>query len=181
MAALTELPPPTPPAPPSPSFPPPPVFPPPVPAAPRPPAYRPPSRPRGDRGEPWFYVALLASGLTVVAAFLPWITAVTVFGDVSRSGVDGGGDGVMTGLLGLAVALIALTTRNHDSDRGAGIAIIVCALIVVAISVYDLVSVNDRISDIDRRYVDASVGIGLYLTIAAGISGVVAGVLRTNR
>ena len=57
----------------------------------------------------------------------------------------------------------------------------ICALIIVAISVYDLFSVNDRINDIDRRFVDASVGIGLYLTIAAGVAGVVAGVLRTYR
>jgi hypothetical protein len=79
------------------------------------------------------------------------------------------------------VATVTFATRRTDNDRGAGIAIVVCSLIVVAISVYDLFSVNDRINDIDRRYVDASVGIGLYLTIVAGVGGVVAGVLRTYR
>jgi hypothetical protein len=122
-----------------------------------------------------------AAVLAVVAAFLPWITAATIFGDVSRSGVDGGGDGIVTALLGVAVAIVTLTTRRHPNDRGAGLAIVICALIIVAISAYDFFSVNDRINDIDRRFVDASVGIGLYLTIASGIAGVLAGILRTYR
>jgi hypothetical protein len=124
---------------------------------------------------------LASAVLAVVAAFLPWITAATIFGNLSRSGVDGGGDGIVTAILGVVVAVVAFTTRRNESDRGAGIAIVICALIVVGISVYDLFSVNDRINDIDRRYVDASVGIGLYLTIVAGVGGVVAGVLRTYR
>jgi hypothetical protein len=119
--------------------------------------------------------------LAVVAAFLPWITAATIFGHLSRSGVDGGGDGIVTAILGVVVAIVAITTRRNNGDRGAGIAIVICSLIVVAISAYDFFSVNDRINDIDRRYVDAAVGIGLYLTIAAGVAGVVAGVLRTYR
>jgi len=81
----------------------------------------------------------------------------------------------------VVVAIVAVTTRRSGGDRGSGIAIVICALIIVAISVYDLFSVNDRINDIDRRFVDANVGIGLYLTIAAGVAGVVAGVLRTYR
>ena len=117
----------------------------------------------------------------MVAAFLPWITAATIFGNVSRSGVDGGGDGVVTAVLGVVVAVVAFTTRRNEGDRGSGIALVICALIIVGISVYDLFGVNDRINDIDRRYVDASVGIGLYLTIVAGIGGVIAGVLRTYR
>jgi hypothetical protein len=131
--------------------------------------------------EAWLFVALGAAALAVVAAFLPWITATTIFGSLSRSGVDGGGDGIVTAILGAVVAIVAFVTRRNESDRGSGIAIVLCSLIVVAISVYDLFSVNDRINDIDRRYVDASVGIGLYLTIAAGVGGVVAGVLRTYR
>jgi hypothetical protein len=140
-----------------------------------------PPTPRRTGPEPWLFVALGAAILAVVAAFLPWITAATIFGNLSRSGVDGGGDGIVTAILGAVVAIVAFGTRRHESDRGAGIAIVVCSLIVVAISVYDLFSVNDRINDIDRRYVDASVGVGLYLTIAAGVAGVVAGVLRTYR
>jgi hypothetical protein len=147
---------------------------------PRPPTFHPaPPRPNGN--EPWLYVALAAAALAVVAAFLPWITAATIFGDVSRSGIDGGGDGVVTAILGVVVAVVAITTRRNEGDRGSGIAIVICALIIVGISVYDYFSVNDRINDIDRRYVDASVGIGLYLTIVAGVAGVAAGVLRTYR
>src|SRR4051812_45902862 len=189
MAALSALPPPPPPSwSPPPAPPPPPPgggaapLPPPGPLPPRPPAYRPVRPPPARTGnEPWLYVAMAAAVLAVVAAFLPWITASTIFGNVSRSGVDGGGDGIVTAILGAAVAIVAISTRRHDGDRGAGIAIVICSLIVVAISVYDLFSVNDRINDIDRRYVDASVGVGLYLTVVAGIAGVVAGVLRTYR
>jgi hypothetical protein len=140
-----------------------------------------PPRPRRGGNEAWLFVALAAAALAVVAAFLPWITAATIFGNLSRSGIDGGGDGVVTAVLGAVVATVTFATRRNDNDRGAGIAIVLCSLIVVAISVYDLFSVNDRINDIDRRYVDASVGIGLYLTIVAGVGGVVAGVLRTYR
>ena len=186
MATLTALPPPPPPPPPPPRggpvpLPPPGALPPPDPLPLRPPTYRPPPGPTRAGAEPWLLVAIGAAVLAVVAAFLPWITAATIFGDLSRSGVDGGGDGIVTAILGVAVAIVTLTTRRHDGDRGAGVAIVICSLIIVAISVYDFFSVNDRINDIDRRYVDASVGIGLYLTIAAGVAGVVAGVLRTYR
>ncbi len=140
----------------------------------------PPGR-RRSGNEAWLFVALGAAALAVVAAFLPWITAATIFGNLSRSGVAGGGDGIVTAILGGVVGVVAFATRRNESDRGAGIAIVVCSLIVVAISAYDLFSVNDRINDIDRRYVDASVGVGLYFTIAAGVAGVVAGVLRTYR
>jgi hypothetical protein len=62
----------------------------------RPPTYRPPPPGLSRAGaEPWLLVAIGAAVLAVVAAFLPWITAATIFGDVSRSGVDGGGDGVV--------------------------------------------------------------------------------------
>jgi hypothetical protein len=130
--------------------------------------------------ELWFRVALGAAALAVVAALLPWVSASTIFGGFTRNGIDGGGDGLVTALLGVVVAVVAVGTRRNTSDRGAGIAIAVCSLIIVAISVYDFFSVNDRVNDIDRRLGQVSVGIGLYLTILAGVAGVVAGVLRTS-
>jgi hypothetical protein len=48
----------------------------------------------------------------------------------------------------------------------------------VAISVYDFFSVSDRVHDIDRSLDTASVG--HYLTILAGVVGVVAGVMRAS-
>lgn len=171
---MTELPPPSPGPPPAP-------LPPPGAPPPPPPAYRPVPPPQTrSQSELWFWTAVAAGALAVAAALLPWVTASTIFGSFSRNGIDGGGDGLVTGLLGVVVAVLALGTRRNAGGRGVGIAIAACSLIIVAVSAYDFFSVNDRVNDIDRQLGEAGVGIGLYLTILAGMAGVAAGVFRVR-
>lgn len=51
---------------------------------------------------------LVGGLLVIVGSFLPWITATSGFGSVSVSGMDHGGDGIFTLVLGVIAALIGM-------------------------------------------------------------------------
>jgi hypothetical protein len=133
------------------------------------------------KSDAWFWIAVCAAGVAVVAAFLPWISATTVFGSISRSGVDYG-DGFFTAGLGVGVGAIALTLRRgRRREVSTGIALVVCSALMVVVSVWDWFQVNGRVRSIESQVAVGSVGFGLYLTMAAGIAGVVAGVMRGSQ
>jgi hypothetical protein len=131
----------------------------------------------------WFWTAIGAGVAAIIAAFLPWITVSAPFyGSISRSGIDNGGDGTITAVLGLVVVIVALTCRRF-SDRVVGIVVICLGVAVGAIGAWDWHNLNDKIhlATSQSNLIAASVGVGLYVTIAAAIAAVVAGVLRMER
>jgi hypothetical protein len=146
-------------------------------------AHAPSTTPRAEAtSDAWFWVAIGAAVAAIVGAFLPWISASAPFvGTITRSGIDGGGDGTITAAIGVGIAAIALTFRHKIGQAGAWIGLLLCSAIILFVSVRDFSDVNNRIKDIDSQYVTASVGAGLYLTIAAGIAGVVAALMRRSQ
>ena len=115
----------------------------------------------------------------VIGALLPWARIDLSFGPAGLSeDVDGTeGDGVITLVLGIllgAVAVLALATRGVA--RWAAVVGIVAAVIVTAIAIIDIVDVNRTAGDISPL-VDVSVGAGLWVTLIAGLAGIVGGVL----
>ena len=80
----------------------------------------------------------------------------------------------MLGILLGAVAVLALATRGVA--RWAAVVGIVAAAIMTAIAIIDIVDVNRTAGDI-RPLVDVSVGSGLWVTLIAGLAGIVGGVL----
>src|SRR5687767_2421273 len=55
------------------------------------------------------FIILAAGLLMVLGAFLPWVSATAAFiGTISRSGLDQGGDGVLTLILGGLTALLGV-------------------------------------------------------------------------
>lgn len=109
---------------------------------------------------------LVACGLVVVGAFLPWATVTTIFGSVAQTGVDGG-DGWFTAG---AAALSALAFATHR--RGGYLAAVVLGVLVVAVALVDVVDVQGTVDEVNREsdgFARASTGAGLWLTLFAGI------------
>ena len=112
--------------------------------------------------------------MIVAGAFLPWKS----LGMISRSGVDGGGDGVITALLGLLVVLAAAAPLRSWRR-------IVCLLagaLAAAIGVIDLVEVQRQIDSLEGNPFQGALtdGYGLYVTVAGGVFAVI-GVAAAKR
>jgi hypothetical protein len=142
----------------------------------------PPNPPRPDydtakriRARPpaFFWVAMAGAAVVMVGAFLPWVSANAVFfGRIETRGIEG--DGVATLVLGVVVGFIALARfRIDDRARSVAIVGIVCSLLVIVVGVWDFLDTQRRVRDLNQSiagFGQASVGIGLYLTIAGGVA-----------
>jgi hypothetical protein len=131
--------------------------------------------PSAPSTRPWFWVTVAAGGAAIVAAFMPWVTATAPFvGSVSFNGVDGGRDGIVSAVLGVAVIVVGLLFRSRRATTGTAVALGIMSALIALVGVIDLNNVNDAIAGVDSQYVHASAGAGLYVTLAAGVAGIVA-------
>jgi hypothetical protein len=105
--------------------------------------------------------ALGGAAAIIIGSFSPWATVSTVFGSISVSGTDDGGDGLFSLVGGVVVVLLVLLSKYLGS-------LIVSAL-TGALLLYDLINVNRNISDVDTEFARASVGWGLWLATAGAI------------
>jgi hypothetical protein len=127
-------------------------------------------------------IILIGGALTVLGSFLPWITATVAFaGTITRSGLDGGGDGLITIIVGivaslLGVALVARTGNSLLLQAGA----VICAAIVGLVAGIDINSVNDRLQQLSHTNSTGSVGVGLIVTALAAALMVVGAVVSTR-
>ncbi len=111
------------------------------------------------------WVGVGAGVLTVICAALPWATVRTIFGSISASGLDGG-DGVFTAALGICGALCVA-----HGKRAALIIALLCGIAISLIGVYDYDNASEIVDETNAEGgVIASVGIGLYGTIVAGVA-----------
>lgn len=111
------------------------------------------------------WLPMVFAVVAAIAAFLPWISA---FG-LTANGIDGDGDGTV---IVAAAAVAGIATIVHACWRAgklpAAWVIALAGLVILGVGVYDLVRVAKSIRD-SGPFGDAiSIGIGLYLTIAAG-------------
>lgn len=103
----------------------------------------------------------VAGALIVVGSFMPWITASSGFGSLSRNGIDGGGDGIITLIVGVIALLVGLSML-------AGITVakeapFILGGIGILMTFIDYRSAADRVSEVDSQYVAASVGTGIWV------------------
>jgi hypothetical protein len=126
---------------------------------------------------------LVAGVLAILGSFLPWITATAAFiGTITRNGIDGGGDGVFTIVLGIVIALmgIAILARS-GSARTARVGTVICAVALGWVVSTDYGSVQGRVKDITSDTAIASVGMGLIVIGLAAVLAVVGAVLAGAR
>jgi hypothetical protein len=110
--------------------------------------------------------------LALVAAFLPWLTASAPFMSVTKNGIES--DGQITAGLAIVAGILVLAYLRA-LRRPLAVLIIVAALaaLITFVGMIDFINVKDKIGDLtaeQRRLISASVGVGLYLTIAAGVT-----------
>jgi hypothetical protein len=107
----------------------------------------------------------------IVGALLPWATASAGFISVSKAGTDG--DGVITLILGVVIALLALFAWKPQPHQLAVIVGVGAGLAAGGVAIYDIVNVSDAVNTAQTQsaLVHASVGSGLYVTaVGAGIA-----------
>ena len=117
---------------------------------------------------------LIASGPTLlVGAFLPWLEATTIFGTITRSGVSYGPDALVTAGIGTALGVLGiLLVTGRTIPRWIRMLAIVAAAAALAIIVYDYRQLTDRVA---ADVVQASVGVGVWLSLAGAVTGIVGG------
>jgi hypothetical protein len=123
-------------------------------------------------------LVLIGGGLILLGSFLPWVTASAPFvGTVSRSGMDGGGDGVVTLILGAITLLIGIAriTRS-DLPRYVQRSAIVTGVIAAVVVGIDYSTLEDRIRAATQatNLISASIGVGVW-TVFVGAAFAVAG------
>lgn len=111
-------------------------------------------------------VAIGSAGLTVLAAFLPWVN----LGIASASGIDT--DGVLTLLFGLA-AIGVVVLREWEQVERIAVGVLGGLTVLIAVMMYgNLSSVGGESS-----LVSVGAGIGLHLTVVGGLGMLAAAVV----
>ena len=120
---------------------------------------------------------LIASGATLlVGALLPWLEATTIFGSITRSGVAYGPDALVTAGIGAALGVVGvLVVTGRTIPRWIRMLAIVAAAGALAILAYDYGQLKDRADTVVSDVAQASVGVGLWLSLAGAVTGIVGG------
>lgn len=115
-------------------------------------------------------ILVIIMGLVIIiGSILPWVTATTFLGSISKSGTEG--DGKITLVTGIITLLCGIAILASNSYSGwVGLTILACAASVV-VAIIDLVDVSNKVGEISSQYVQASPGIGLYIVLVGGIVG----------
>jgi hypothetical protein len=123
-------------------------------------------------------VALIAAALVAAGSFLPWITATAAFvGTITRSGLDGGGDGVVTLVAAVVIAIggLLLATRPGSPSLGR-LATFAGGVLAGLILAADYSNISERVRSISSDVATASVGAGLYVIGLGAVLAVVAAI-----
>ena len=129
-------------------------------------------RPTGARAGNTANIAAIALGigglLVAAGSFLPWITVSSLV-SLSRTGLDGGGDGILT--LGIGVVLLLIAVANFArAGLGWGSRMLgfLGGLAAVALATVDGKDEANRLAAVSSAYVSGSVGMGIYVVLIGG-------------
>jgi len=121
-------------------------------------------------GQPYFrYIAMAGGALVIIGSFLPWIKAYTAFGGLSRTGIEDGGDGILTLIFGVLIVVSALIDVRKPKSRA--LLAVAFSVAVLILGFVDLSSISDRINSVNSQWVRGSIGEGIYVVIVGGIFG----------
>lgn len=112
-------------------------------------------------------LTLIGAAGAILGAFLPWAT-ITVFVTISKNGIDG--DGAITLVLGVVLAIVAVLEKSPVLQ-------VLAAGLITAVALFDTVDVRASRED----GFGASVGIGLWMTLAAGVVALVGSIQQVRR
>ena len=123
-------------------------------------------------------ITLVGALILIIAAFMPWMKPVVLFGDVAigHEGIAIGweGDGTLTGGVGVILLLVALFYKGKPGK--------IYSLTVMTFGLlgcWVIFSDFRRIAEIDPAAgILAATDIGLYLTLAGGLAAVIGGLQK---
>ena len=118
--------------------------------------------------------AIAGGALMFGGSFLPWVTVTTIFGTLSRAGVDGNGDGIISAGLGIAAAGIGVALLNRVS-RPLSVALTIVAVLGALLVYVDVTDIQRSLGDLGTDAALASVGIGLWVVGAGAALSLVMG------
>jgi hypothetical protein len=107
-------------------------------------------------------LGLGAAAITIIGAFLAWASLL----GISVSGWEGD-DGKLTVVFGIALGAMAIMLKGRNRKIGMAIA----GALILIVGIINWLDINDSGLDI---------GIGMWLTLAGGILGLVAAFLPDN-
>lgn len=117
-------------------------------------------------------LTIVAGGLMAVGSFLPWISARTGLGTVNALGTDG--DGVVTLVIGIVVALTALVYLDRSVPQGIRVSLILGGLIGLYVVGADYGTAADRVKA-STDLIVVSIGAGIYITAIGSVATIIGG------
>jgi hypothetical protein len=140
----------------------------------------------GGSGVTGAVLVILGGLLIAIGSFLPWLTATAPFvGTISRSGLEGGGDGIFTlvaGVLTIAVGVGRLTLSTMPGPlQGSAVLTGLIAGGVMAANYSDLGGRVDRFSAQSGNVGTAGIGVGFWTIIVGAAFAVIGGLAIRRR
>lgn len=123
--------------------------------------------------------AMVAAGVgLIIAPFLPAISATAALvGSLERSAIDmTSGEALVLCVIGVGVIYGAWLAASRRPGGRLGLTIV--GLIALAYSIYLYVQIDERVREVTSEAAFASVGMGVYVAIAASIVVILAGLNR---
>lgn len=135
------------------------------------PAMTPVQAPRNNSGGAFALLTVLGGLLLVVGSFLPWVAVMAPFvGTMSRNGLDGGGDGIVTLVAGVATLTVGAARLMTSLRPGIQRLPILFGALALLIAVMDLSAVSERVASVGSSpFVQAYAGSGLYLLVVGAV------------
>ncbi|MCL2368936.1 MAG: hypothetical protein FWC72_08055 [Oscillospiraceae bacterium] len=119
-------------------------------------------------------ILLVASALGAIAAFLPWAT----FLRISLSGFEGYGHGRITVALFAAACLICLFGKMKKPLSEVKYLVLAAGVVSVGVAVFNIVNLVRAGAGVEMSLAP---GVGLYLTLLAGLALVVVPFLKLDK
>jgi hypothetical protein len=120
-------------------------------------------------------MTLLGSIGLIGGALMPWVSANSIFGSMSKSGIEG--DGMFTAGIGVILLLIALLAKGKPGKIYSW-AVSVFGLFAFFLLVYTYTNVSAAVSSNASEMLIASVGTGLYVSFLGAVLAFIGGLIR---
>ncbi|WP_446665500.1 hypothetical protein [Flexivirga sp. B27] len=150
----------------------------------------PPSQaPVGGAARSFGWLAVVAGIVAIVGCFGAWVSInMGMFGDLSMNGFgqvsgtvrespDEVKDGVIVTILAVIVLVFGLLRGVGKIPLAAAIVTAVMGALSLAVTIYDVVDINDKISGANSEGMSAGVGWGLWLSLVASVAMLLIGIV----
>jgi hypothetical protein len=123
-------------------------------------------------------MTILGGLLIALGSFLPRLTAmIPLVGTVNTNGMQGGGDGIITLVLGIILVLIGVAQLTGNLSSRLQVAAIPIGILTVVVAVNAYSGAEDRIASVQAAssLAAASIGAGIYVLFVGAAFAIAGG------